>query len=208
MGRSIIDAPLSLFIRWMPSGTNPDREPANLVVRSFLDAGVVLANVLAMGVGGVWALKIAGLYFNISAAVGFISILGVAVMNGLILISSFNQLRALGVPLNEALAQGVSKRIRPLTITALVAALGLLPAALSTEIGSDSQRPLAIVVVGGMLTTMLLVNFMPVLYRFYGHRTPPPAAATRGTDDIPDKRGEDKKWGQVHYRRFPLADRR
>ena len=147
-----------------------------LAFRSFLDAGVVLANVLAMGIGGIWALKITGLYFNISAAVGFISILGVAVMNGLILISSFNQLRAKGVPLHEAMAEGVSKRIRPLTITALVAALGLLPAALSREIGSDSQRPLAIVVVGGMVTTMLLVNFMPVLYSFYGHRTPPEGA--------------------------------
>jgi cobalt-zinc-cadmium resistance protein CzcA len=147
-----------------------------LAFRSFLDAGVVLVNVLAMAMGGVWALKLTGLYFNISAAVGFISILGVAVMNGLILISSFNQLRSRGVPLREALREGVARRIRPLTITALVAALGLLPAALSTEIGSDSQRPLAIVVVGGMLTTMLLVNFMPVLYSFYGHRTPPEGA--------------------------------
>jgi cobalt-zinc-cadmium resistance protein CzcA len=147
-----------------------------LAFRSFLDAGVVLANVVAMGIGGVWALKLAGLYFNISAAVGFISILGVAVMNGLILISSFNQLRARGIPLYDALAEGVSRRIRPLTITALVAALGLLPAALSTEIGSDSQRPLAIVVVGGMLTTMMLVNFMPVLYSFYGRRNPPAGA--------------------------------
>jgi cobalt-zinc-cadmium resistance protein CzcA len=147
-----------------------------LAFRSFLDAGVVLANVVAMGIGGVWALKLTGLYFNISAAVGFISILGVAVMNGLILISSFNQLRARGIPLHDALAEGVSRRIRPLTITALVAALGLLPAALSTEIGSDSQRPLAIVVVGGMLTTMMLVNFMPVLYSFYGRRNPPAGA--------------------------------
>ena len=148
-----------------------------LAFRSLLDAGVVLANVLAMGIGGIWALKLTGLYFNISAAVGFISILGVAVMNGLILISSFNQLRSQGVPLADALAEGVSRRIRPLTITALVAALGLLPAALSKEIGSDSQRPLAIVVVGGMLTTMLLVNFMPVLYSFYGNRIPPESGA-------------------------------
>lgn len=139
--------------------------------RSFLDVAVVLGNVLALGMGGVMALKLTGLYFNISAAVGFISILGVAVMDGLLLISSFNQLRSQGMPLGDALATGVARRIRPLTMTVLVAALGLLPAALSHEIGSDSQRPLAIVVVGGMLMTLLPV--MPVFYSFYGHRTPP-----------------------------------
>jgi len=147
-----------------------------LAFRSFLDAAVVLSNVVAMAIGGVWALKLAGLYFNISAAVGFISILGVAVMDGLIQVSSFNELRSRGIPLRTALAEGGAKRIRPLMMTALVAALGLLPAALSTEIGSDSQRPLAIVVVGGMIMTMFLMNMMPVmpvLYSFYGHRTPP-----------------------------------
>jgi cobalt-zinc-cadmium resistance protein CzcA len=142
--------------------------------RSFLDVAVVLGNVLALGMGGVIALKLTGLYFNISAAVGFISILGVAVMDGLLLISSFNQLRSKDVPLAAALEAGVAGRIRPLTMTVLVAALGLLPAALSHEIGSDSQRPLAIVVVGGMLTTLLPV--MPVFYSFYGKRKPPATA--------------------------------
>ena len=154
-----------------------------LAFRSFLDAGVVLANVVAMGIGGVWALKLAGLYFNISAAVGFISILGVAVMDGLIQVSSFNELRRRGVPLQDALSEGGAKRIRPLMMTALVAALGLLPAALSTEIGSDSQRPLAIVVVGGMVMTMLLMNvmpIMPVLYSFYGRRNPPAGGGDMG----------------------------
>jgi cobalt-zinc-cadmium resistance protein CzcA len=143
-----------------------------LAFRSWLDTFVVLANVLGVGIGGVWALKVAGLNFNISAAVGFISILGVAVMNGLILVSSFNALRH-RLRLEDALREGVANRVRPLIMTLLTAILGLLPAALSTGIGSQSQRPLAVVVVGGMLATIVLFNFVPILYSFYGDRPPP-----------------------------------
>ncbi|HEX3871355.1 MAG TPA: efflux RND transporter permease subunit, partial [Pirellulales bacterium] len=144
-----------------------------LAFRSLLDAFVVFANVAVMSMGGVWTLFITGINFNVSAAVGFISILGVAVMNGLLLVSSFNQLRAHGVPLRKALETGASHRIRPLTMTALTAILGLLPAAISTKIGAQSQRPLAIVVVGGMITTLVMFNLVPLLYSFYGHREPP-----------------------------------
>ena len=125
-----------------------------LAFKSLLDVVVVLSNVVALSLGGVWALLLTGTNFSISAAVGFISIFGVAVMDGLLLVSYFNQLRAHGLPLREAI-------------------LGLLPAALSTKIGSESQRPLAIVVVGGMLATLALMNLIPVLYSFYGHREPP-----------------------------------
>ncbi len=120
-----------------------------------------------------WTLCLTGINFNVSAAVGFVSILGVAVMNGLLLVSSFNALRARGIPLAEAIHTGAQNRIRPLTMTALTAILGLLPAALSTKIGAQSQRPLAIVVVGGMITTLLMFNLIPVLYSFYGRREPP-----------------------------------
>lgn len=144
-----------------------------LALRSLLDAFVVLSNVLVMSVGGVWALYLTGEHFNISAGVGFISVLGVGVMNGLLLVSWFNKSRSHDVPLREALIDGIEKRIRPLTMTALTAVFGLLPAAVSTEIGSETQRPLAIVVVGGMVTIMLMVNLIPVLYSFYGNRTPP-----------------------------------
>lgn len=144
-----------------------------LALRSLLDALVVLTNVLVMSIGGIWSLMLTGETFNISAGVGFVSILGVGNMAGLLLISRFNQLRAQGLPLDEALVDGVEKLIRPQTMAALTAILGLLPAALSTQIGSESQRPLAIVVVGGMLTTVLLSNFVAVLYGFYGHREPP-----------------------------------
>jgi heavy metal efflux system protein len=149
-----------------------------LAFRSLLDMATVLSSVLAVSVGGVWALLLTGTNFNISAAVGFISIVGVGIMNGLLLVSSFNHLRAQGLPLGEALRQGLANRVRPLLMTLLTAILGLLPAALSTRIGSQSQRPLAIVVVGGMLMMIVLTNLVPLLYSFYGHREPP--AGTEG----------------------------
>jgi cobalt-zinc-cadmium resistance protein CzcA len=147
-----------------------------MAFRSVLDAAVVLVNVIVMAVGGVWALKITGTNFNISAAVGFISILGVAVMNGLLFVSAFNRLRAGGVPLAQSLADGTRQMVRPIAMTALAAILGLLPAALSTRIGSQSQRPLAIAVVGGMLGTLLVMNVVPLLYSLYGKRQPPAGA--------------------------------
>jgi cobalt-zinc-cadmium resistance protein CzcA len=145
--------------------------------RSFLDSVVVLSNVMALSLGGIWALLLTGTNFSISAAVGFVSIFGVAIMDGLLLISYFNQLRAHGLALHDAIMQGAEKRVRPVMMTALTAILGLLPAALSTRIGSQTQRPLAIVVVGGMITTLFLTRYlMPVLYSFYGHREPPAGA--------------------------------
>jgi cobalt-zinc-cadmium resistance protein CzcA len=145
-----------------------------LAFHSLLDAVVVLSNVLALSLGGVWALLLTGTSFSISAAVGFVSIFGVAVMDGLLLVSYFNHLRARGLPLREAILEGSAKRVRPVMMTALTAILGLTPAALSTRIGAQTQRPLAIVVVGGMITTLFLTRYlMPVLYSFYGHREPP-----------------------------------
>jgi cobalt-zinc-cadmium resistance protein CzcA len=146
--------------------------------RSWLDALAVISNVLALAIGGIWALYLTGTNFSISAAVGFVSLFGVAIMDGLLLISYFNALRAKGLPLHEAIMEGASKRVRPVMMTALTAMLGLLPAALSTRIGAQTQRPLAIVVVGGMFTTLFLTRYlMPVLYTFYGNRQPPEGAA-------------------------------
>jgi cobalt-zinc-cadmium resistance protein CzcA len=144
---------------------------------SFLDSVVVLSNVLALSLGGIWALLLTGTNFSISAAVGFVSIFGVAIMDGLLLISYFNQLRARGLSVHDSIMLGAEKRVRPVMMTALTAILGLLPAALSTRIGAQTSRPLAIVVVGGMITTLLLTRYlMPVLYTFYGHREPPAGA--------------------------------
>jgi cobalt-zinc-cadmium resistance protein CzcA len=89
----------------------------------------------------------------------------------------FNQLRLQGLPVEEAILTGAEKRVRPVMMTALTAIFGLMPAAISTKIGSQTQRPLAIVVVGGMITTLFLTRYlMPVLYSFYGHREPPASA--------------------------------
>ena len=144
-----------------------------LAFHDLVDALLVFSNVIALSLGGVWALLLTGHNFSISAAVGFISIFGVAIMDGLLLISYFNHLRAQGLPLREAILQGAEKRVRPVMMTALTAIFGLLPAALSTRIGAQTQRPLAIVVVGGMISTLFLTRYlMPVLYSFYGHREP------------------------------------
>jgi cobalt-zinc-cadmium resistance protein CzcA len=141
---------------------------------SVVDACLVLVNVIALCLGGVWALYLTDTNFSISAAVGFISIFGVAIMDGLLLVSYFNQMRAAGVPLREAIMHGAEKRVRPVMMTALTAIFGLLPAALATRIGSQTQKPLAIVVVGGMTASLLMTRYlMPVLYSFYGHREPP-----------------------------------
>jgi cobalt-zinc-cadmium resistance protein CzcA len=144
--------------------------------RSMLDALVVLSSILVVSMGGIWALLLTGTNFNIAAGVGFISIVGVGVMNGLLLVSTFNQLRAQGLLIHAAIVKGVERLARPITMTALAAIFGLLPAALSTRIGSQTQRPLAIAVIGGMSLTLLLTNIIPVLYSFYGHRTPPPGS--------------------------------
>jgi cobalt-zinc-cadmium resistance protein CzcA len=144
-----------------------------LAFHDLLDMFAVLSNVVALCLGGIWALLLTGHNFSISAAVGFISIFGVAIMDGLLSISSFNALRAQGKPLRQAILEGAGRRVRPMMMTALTAIFGLLPAALSTKIGSQTQRPLAIVVVGGMVMTLLLNRYlMPVLYSFYGHREP------------------------------------
>ena len=143
-------------------------------LRSWVDAMIVFSNVLAMTTGGVWALYLTGTNFSISAAVGFISLFGVAVMDGLLLISYFRRQRALGQPLQQAIIEGASRRVRPEMMTDLTALCGLLPAALSTQIGSQTQRPLAIVVVGGMATMLLLTRYLlPVLYSFFGRRELP-----------------------------------
>jgi cobalt-zinc-cadmium resistance protein CzcA len=135
---------------------------------SVKDALLVMANVVTATMGGVWALRLTGTHFSISAAVGFISIFGVAVQNGVLLISYFNQMRAAGIPVREAVMRGAELRLRPVVMTSLTAILGLLPAALANSIGSQAQKPLAIVVVGGLTVTLLLTQYlMPVLYSLF-----------------------------------------
>jgi heavy metal efflux system protein len=149
-----------------------------MAFRSLLDALVIISNVLYVAIGGIWALYLTGTNFSVSAAVGFVSLFGVGIMDGLLLVSYFNAMRVHGMPVREAVIEGAAMRVRPVTMTALTAIFGLLPAAFSTATGSQTQRPLAIVVVGGMLTALFLTRYlMPVLYTFYGDREPPKDAA-------------------------------
>jgi cobalt-zinc-cadmium resistance protein CzcA len=146
--------------------------------RSFVDVVVILSNLLFGAIGGIWALYLLDINFSIATSIGFISIFGVGIMNGLLLIEYCNDLRARGLPVSEAIPQAAGRWLRPVLITGWTAILGLLPAAFSTEIGAQTQRPLAVVVVGGMLSTLLLTVFlMPILYSFYGHREPPTGGA-------------------------------
>lgn len=128
-------------------------------------AGMILVNVPLALLGGMIALHARDMTLNVSSAVGFITLFGVAVQNGVIMVSGLNELRRRGILLEEAVVQGAMERLRAVLLTATVAALGMLPAALARGIGSDVQRPLATVVVGGLATATLLTLFvLPALY--------------------------------------------
>jgi len=126
---------------------------------SVRDSLLALAGIPFAVAGGVLALWVSGLNFSVSAAIGFVSLFGVSVMDGILMITFYNQERHHGLPPVEAMFHAASTRMRPLLMTALSACIGLLPAAISTGIGSQVQRPLATVIVGGMLVGpfMLLV---------------------------------------------------
>jgi heavy metal efflux system protein len=133
--------------------------------RSYKWSLLILANVLLAGIGGSFALLISGTNFSVSSGVGFLALVGVSVQTGVIMLEYINQLRGHGLSIEEAAVEGAVLRLRPIMMTMLVATLGLLPAALSHEIGSDSQRPFAIVIVGGLLAALLMSIFLlPSLY--------------------------------------------
>ncbi len=141
-----------------------------IAVKSFRDAVLVLATVPFALIGGVFSLVLTGTDFSISAAVGFISLFGVAIQGGLILIVRIQDLIEEGHDLTEAILASAEARMRPVLMTTLAAAIGLLPAAVATGIGAQSQQPLARVVVGGMLTSAVLILLvLPVLYQ-WAHR--------------------------------------
>jgi cobalt-zinc-cadmium resistance protein CzcA len=129
------------------------------------DALLTILNVPFALIGGILALHITGMNFSISAGIGFIALFGVCIQNGVILISVFRKNLENKMHLDEAITEGVRSRIRPVIMTALMAAIGLLPAAISTGIGSETQKPLAIVVIGGLVTsTILTLLLLPVIY--------------------------------------------
>ena len=136
--------------------------------RSVRQALLILSNIPFALVGGVLALWIAGEYLSVPASVGFIALLGITVLNGVVLVSHFNQLRSEGLALQEVVVQGAGRRLRPVLMTASITAFGLVPLLFATGPGSEIQRPLAIVVIGGLITaTALTLILLPILYRRY-----------------------------------------
>jgi len=133
--------------------------------RRVRQAGLVMANVPFALVGGVAALWMTGLNLSLSASIGFIALFGIAVLNGVVMVTSINDLRAHGKSLLEATIEGAASRLRPVLMTALVAGFGFVPMALSHSPGAEVQRPLATVVIGGLVTsTLLTLLVLPVLY--------------------------------------------
>jgi cobalt-zinc-cadmium resistance protein CzcA len=132
---------------------------------SFRQAGLLMGIVPLALFGGMLALHVRGMTLNVSSAVGFIALFGVAIQNGVLMLSQMNVLRKNGLSLHKAVTQGAFSRFRPVLMTATVAILGLLPASLATGIGSDVQRPLATVIVYGLLFSTILTLFvLPPLY--------------------------------------------
>jgi cobalt-zinc-cadmium resistance protein CzcA len=134
--------------------------------RNFKFPAIALAGVLMSApVGGILALWLTGTAFSVSSGIGFLALFGVSVQTALVYISYVNELRLGGMPIAEAIRESAILRLRPIMMTALVAALGLLPAAVATGVGTDTQRPFAIVIVGGLITCLAIIIFlMPALY--------------------------------------------
>jgi cobalt-zinc-cadmium resistance protein CzcA len=137
-----------------------------MALGSVKDAAIIFSGVPLALTGGILALLLRDIPFSISAAVGFIALSGIAVLNGLVMVAFIRDLRFHGQPLTEAIIEGAVIRLRPVLMTALVAALGFIPMALNTGIGSEVQRPLATVVIGGIISsTLLTLVVLPALYR-------------------------------------------
>ena len=136
---------------------------------SVRQAVLVFVNIPFALIGGVVALAVTGEYLSVPASVGFIALMGIAVLNGLVMITCFNQMVARGVPLAQVVTQGALRRLRPVMMTACITGLGLVPLLLATGPGSEIQKPLAIVVIGGLLSaTLLTLILLPLLFRRFG----------------------------------------
>ncbi|MDB4308090.1 CusA/CzcA family heavy metal efflux RND transporter [Gammaproteobacteria bacterium] len=136
---------------------------------SVRQAVLVLTNVPFAMIGGIVGLWLTGEYLSVPASVGFIALLGIAVLNGVVMVTYFNQLKALGYSIGELVVEGARRRLRPVLMTASIAAFGLVPLLFASGPGSEIQRPLAIVVIGGLISsTALTLILLPILYRRYG----------------------------------------
>lgn len=183
--RQSVQFPAGYFVTWGGQFENQQRAMNRLMIivpmtigliffllyssfNSFRHATLVIMNLPFAIIGGIIALFVSGSYLSVPASVGFVALFGVAVLNGVVLVSFFNKLRLEGVQLAEAIIQGCQLRLRPILMTATVAALGLIPLLLATGPGSEIQRPLAVVVIGGLITsTAMTLLVLPVLYQMF-----------------------------------------
>jgi cobalt-zinc-cadmium resistance protein CzcA len=181
-----VELPPGYFVQWGGQFENQQRAAARLAIvvpvaigliflllfstfRSVRQALLVLANIPFAMIGGVFALLMTGEYLSVPASVGFIALLGIAVLNGVVMVTYFNQLRELGLSLDELVVVGARRRLRPVLMTASIAAFGLVPLLFATGSGSEIQRPLAVVVIGGLISATALTLFiLPILYRRFG----------------------------------------
>jgi cobalt-zinc-cadmium resistance protein CzcA len=180
-----IKLPNSYYLRWGGQFENLQRASERLLIvvplalflifvllfttfNSLKQAALIYTGIPFAIVGGVFALALRGLPFSISAGVGFIALFGVAVLNGVVMVSAINRLREEGRSVADAVQEGADTRLRPVLMTALVASLGFIPMAIATSAGAEVQRPLATVVIGGLITsTLLTLLLLPVLYGWF-----------------------------------------
>jgi len=187
--------PPGYFITWGGQFENQQRAQATLIVvvpvclgliflllfmsfNSLKNALLIMLNVPFALIGGIFALALSNQYLSVPSSVGFIALFGVAVLNGVVMVSYFNQLVRAGKTVDEAVLEGAMLRLRPVLMTATVASLGLIPILISSGIGSEVQRPLATVVVGGLFSsTLLTLLVLPSLYKYFAITVDPPQKA-------------------------------
>jgi cobalt-zinc-cadmium resistance protein CzcA len=185
-----VPLPPGYYILWGGQFENQERAMARLAIvvplailiifallfsafGSVRQAVLIQLNVPFATVGGIGALWLRQMNLNLSASIGFIALFGVAVLNGVVMISYINRLLEEGRTLHDAIVEGATVRLRPVLMTALVASLGFLPMALATSAGAEVQRPLATVVIGGLITsTLLTLLVLPALFSLAARRTP------------------------------------
>ncbi len=181
-----LDLPTGYLVKWGGQFENQQRAAARLAIvvpvsllliflllfttfGSVRQATLVFSNIPLAMIGGVFALWISGEYMSVPASIGFIALLGIAVPNSVVLMTYFNQLRATGMAMPEVIVVGAERRLRPVLMTASLTAFGLLPMLFATGPGSEIQKPLAIVVIGGLVSsTFLTLVLLPILYEIFG----------------------------------------
>jgi heavy metal efflux system protein len=184
-----VKLPTGYYMAWGGEFENQERAMGRLMVivpvsvllifillfeafKSVRSAALILLNVPFALIGGILALYVTGIHLSVSAAIGFIALFGQAVLNGVVMVSYFNELRDRGAEPQEAVTRGALVRLRTVLMTSMLAMLGLLPMALSKGIGSEVQKPLATVIIGGLLSaTVLTLIVLPVLYLLFEGRS-------------------------------------